>query len=489
LKAIKNFSYYSLGGILQQAMSFLLLPVYLVCLTPTEYGVISVITVSISVITVFTNLGAASGFYRLYYDGNEKRLFTTTLVWGILTSLLCFILIFYFSNEISNTLFKTSDYQLSIQYASLCIVISPLYELFMLVIRLKQEAKKYFIYSLVFFIFGFAFKFIFVAVLKEGVNGFWLAHVLSVFVGMAIVFSYGKIINLFSMPKISLLKQILKIGFPYTFSTLGVWVFESSDKLLLNFFLGPSVVGVYTLALKVSNLFRAILNNPVGLWWGPFAYNKALSKGIDSFKKSVKMFLNISSIAGSLGVVVLPLAALILLALPGHPEYKNALFLVPFCMIPQFLRLMQFPFAVQFGQAKKTKYAGYGGASTAIINLSINLLLIPLIGVWGAIISSTIGYFCWLIIYWYGGQKCLYIHYDWERVGKNVSLLLLYEITLIISLLFKEFFMLILAICSIVSIAIMMSYNYKYCMPFAIDLKNMGKGYVAKKWTALVKSE
>jgi len=149
-------------------------------------------------------------------------------------------------------------------------------------------------------------------------------------------------------PSLPLLKQILKVGFPYTFSTLGSWIVNSSDKLLLNFFIGPSMVGIYALAIKISSLFKIILNTPVGLWWGPFALEKASNEGIESFKKADKKFLNVASVSGSLAIPIISLLGLIVAVLPGHPEYKEAITLVPFCLIPPFLFLMMYPFSIQF---------------------------------------------------------------------------------------------------------------------------------------------
>lgn len=476
MKALENFSAYTFGGILQKAIGLLLLPIYIKYFTPAEYGVISVVLAVSSILIVFTNLGAGSGFYRLYYEGPKEKLFTTTLIWRLLTAFLAFIFVAFFSREISLVLFKEDTYQLAILYAGLFILVSPLRELFFLTLRLKQLAKKFVAYSLFYAITDFTLKFIYVVLLKKGVGGYWIAQVATELLVTAVIFFHAKIFNMFRKPHLLLLRQILKVGFPYTFSTLGAWIVDTSDKLLLNFFIGPAAVGIYTLAIKISSLFKVILDNPIGLWWGPFALEKASKEGIGPFKKANKKFLNVVSASGFLAIPIISLLGLVVTILPGHPEYKEAITLVPFCLISLFLHLMMYSFSIQFLQAKKTKYAGWGGVTAAGVNLGINFLLIPVIGIWGAIISSIVAYSCWLAIYYFGGQKTLYISYEWNKVVRNFSIFLLYEGMLIMTfLLRRSLFALVLIISSIVVIIALGTYNFKLFMPFIEDLKNIIK--------------
>jgi len=481
LKALKSFSVYTFGSILQTAVSFLLLPVYIKYLTPDEYGVISVILVMSSIFIIFTDLGAASGFYRLYYEGQKEKLFTTVLIWRLLTAFLALIFITCFSRDISIMLFKEDTYKLAVLFAGLFVFFSPLKELFFLTLRLEQLSKKFVSYSLFYAIIDFALKLIYIVLLKKGVLGYWIAQVISELVLIVVIFFYSKVFNIFKKPNFLLLGHVLKVGFPYTFSTIGAWVVDASDKLLLNFFIGPAAVGIYTIAIKISSIFKVILDTPVGLWWTPLALEKASKEGIEPFKKVTKEFLNITSVSGFLAIPIISLVGLIVAFLPGHQEYKEAIILVPFCLIPPFIYLIMHPFATQFIQAKKTKYAGWGGIAAIGVNVGLNFLLIPAIGVWGAIVSSVAAYSFWLAIYYFGGQKSLYIRYEWVKVAKNFLLFLIYEaILLVIIFLKKSFYIPILAIGSVIAILILVIINYNLIIPFAIEFKNIIKNYTSQ---------
>lgn len=471
MKDLENFSVYAIGSILQTAVGFLLLPIYIKYLSPAEYGIISVIWTVSSILAVVTNLASGSGFFRLYFESagqeseekGEKRLFTTTLIWHLATALLAFIFAVFTAKYLSLFFFKSDAYRLSILLAGLFIFISPLRELFFLTLRLRQLAKKFVIYSLFYSIVSFSSKFIYIAILDEGVNGFWLAHVISEILTAGIIFYHGRIISLLGKPKLSLLKSVLRVGFPYTPSTLGSWIVKSSDKLFLNFFAGPTVVGIYTLATRMASLFEVILNTPVTLWCGPFALEKAAKEGIEPFKRTNKAFLYAFSVVGLLASVLISLLGLIVAVLPGHPEYKYAIFLIPFCMLPHLLYLLMHPPALQFLQAKKTAYAGWGGLVAALVSLVLNIFLIPLIGVWGAIISNIIAYFSWFIVYYIGGQRSLYIDYEWSLIGKNFCILLLYKMTLVVTfLLNKDLYIPILALDSIAAVIVLTTFNYKF---------------------------
>ena len=478
MKALKNFSIYLLSSLFQSASNFFLIPIYIRYLTPSEYGVINIILVFSSILSLISNLGVESGFYRLYYDGPKEDLLATTILWRFFSGFLFFILIFIFSHKLSYLLFKSTNYYIAIIYSGIFLFIFPIKELFFLILRLEQEAKRFFYWTLIFTFFDFGLKFIWIVILKKGVNGFWLAHTLSYVIIIPIIFLYFPIFSLFKRPNLFLLKNILKIGFPYTFSSLGNWIVTSSDKLLLNFFIGSSSVGVYTLAIKISAIYNVVLRTPVQLWFGPFALEKASKFGIEVFRNTIKKILNIIIFLGILLIPIITLLGLLIGFLPSYEEYKKAIPIVPFCIIPLLLENVMSVFGIQFIQAKKTKYAGIGGISASFISLLFNFLFIPFIGIYGAIISSIVTYSIWLVIYFIGGQKSIYIKYEVNKFIKSIILLISYELMIIIIFVLSKNFYLPFFVVSMIFVFVIIILNYKSIFPYIKEALSIIRGYI-----------
>ena len=62
--ALRQFLTYGAGSIAQSALGFILLPIYLRFFEPAEYGVISLLLVGISLITLFANSTTSAGTSR-----------------------------------------------------------------------------------------------------------------------------------------------------------------------------------------------------------------------------------------------------------------------------------------------------------------------------------------------------------------------------------------------------------------------------------------
>ena len=73
---------YGLGVILGRAVSFLMLPVYTRFLSPSDYGIIQLLDLTVDVAAIFFTAGATSGVQRFYFKTSDPaaraRLLSTT---------------------------------------------------------------------------------------------------------------------------------------------------------------------------------------------------------------------------------------------------------------------------------------------------------------------------------------------------------------------------------------------------------------------------
>jgi len=63
---------YGLGVILGRAVSFLMLPVYTRFLSPSDYGIIQLLDLTVDVAAIFFTAGASSGVQRLRTYGSSR---------------------------------------------------------------------------------------------------------------------------------------------------------------------------------------------------------------------------------------------------------------------------------------------------------------------------------------------------------------------------------------------------------------------------------
>ena len=73
IKLIKNISIYTLGNIINRALGFILIPLYSVYLSTEDYGIISAMTIFISICTIIIFLSLDRAVYRCYFDYKSEE--------------------------------------------------------------------------------------------------------------------------------------------------------------------------------------------------------------------------------------------------------------------------------------------------------------------------------------------------------------------------------------------------------------------------------
>ena len=107
--SIKNLSIdtliYGFGNVFTRLITFLLLPLYTNILTPSEYGIITIIYVFMGFMNIIYHYGLDSSFLKYYAKEknikNQKTIFSTAFFLNLFSSIILSFLIFLFSKQLS----------------------------------------------------------------------------------------------------------------------------------------------------------------------------------------------------------------------------------------------------------------------------------------------------------------------------------------------------------------------------------------------------
>jgi O-antigen/teichoic acid export membrane protein len=222
----------------------------------------------------------------------------------------------------------------------------------------------------------------------------------------------------------SYLKQLLRLGFPFIFSTIAVWSLTMSDRLILNYFRGAAAVGIYALAYNFANLFNVFLFNPMTLFWAPFFFSYADERSTETTKKLLNRSLVYFFLAGCilyLGITlgsgdVLRIFTSLFAAKEG---YWQAATLVPLLTLAPFLYLLNYPAGSALLMAKKPEFIAKAAVIAAAVNVGLNFVFIPRLGAFGAAVATVIAYalFDGLVYRW--AQRIWPVHHDWKGLAKG----------------------------------------------------------------------
>ncbi|MFH0930367.1 MAG: oligosaccharide flippase family protein [Candidatus Zixiibacteriota bacterium] len=122
LKTIaKHTAIYSTADLLAKAVGFFLLPIYTRYLSPADYGILELLSVSLTIIIIFVQQGMQTSFFRAYSfdykdkEEDQKEIISTSYLYLLFSSFIFLGIAALFSRPINNILFQSKDYTLLVR--------------------------------------------------------------------------------------------------------------------------------------------------------------------------------------------------------------------------------------------------------------------------------------------------------------------------------------------------------------------------------------
>jgi len=185
-----------------------------------------------------------------------------------------------------------------------------------------------------------------------------------------------------------LAEKLLKYSWPLMFSALLISIHTNIDQIMINSYLNKEEVGIYAAAVRLAGCWLFIPTIIVSTLLPYFVRLKS-SNPIDYKAKLLQLYSLMFWMGTVVGFVITFLGADIIVLLYGEP-YRDA-YKALACNIWSGIFISQ---AVARGiwlvSENLQKYRLYNNLIAVIVNISGNMILIPLLGITGAAISTLI---------------------------------------------------------------------------------------------------
>lgn len=355
-------------------------------LGPTDYGILNFVIAFVSLFSVIATLGMNGVIVRdlvVFKKDSFKVLGTASVVMSIasfIAYIACsLVAFFYYSDEFifsliliygSTLIFKTSDlfrfWQESIIKSRIIVIIESV------VFLLSSTLKVFLIfyeYNLLYFIIVLTLEIIVSAI--------------------AIFISYNHKHSIRNWKYDSdYLKKLLKRSLPFFISTLGVIIYMRIDQLMLKYYLGEFSVGIYSVGMKLSEMWYFIPTIIVSSVF-PKLF-KLKNKFPKEFNDKVLILLRFLSFLSVLAIIFVSIFSKEIINLIFGSEYsESASVLILHIWTGLFvsLGLVSSNWYIANGIEKTIMYKTI---YSAIICVILNVLFIPKYGVVGAALSTLL---------------------------------------------------------------------------------------------------
>lgn len=189
----------------------------------------------------------------------------------------------------------------------------------------------------------------------------------------------------------------LSIGFPVIFHTLAHNILTQSDRVMMqNMNISNSEIGIYSFFYTFTSVVITILT-ALNTSWCPFYYDDLHNNNWMHINKRGNNYIELFTVI-ECGFILLSREVSYFLV---DKEYWTGINIIPILIISiYFIFMYQFQVNFEFFH-KKTRIIALGSAITALMNIILNILLIPKYGMYGASVATGISYLLLFIMHYF----------------------------------------------------------------------------------------
>jgi len=450
----KHSFIYSLGNLATKIVGLILIPIYTneTYLTTTDYGVFGIMEVLSQILVAVMGFSIYSGFNRWYWDKNhahlQKPLYFTSTIAVLVVSMVLFIAGLLSAGQISQILFQTTDYKLLISIVFLASFIQANFILPLSLMKLQSKSKLFSLINIIKLTITLLSTIYFVVILKKGIVGIYLGQIIGGSITFVLTLKYiFKNIQVHFVKNVA--REMFNYSFPLMFTSIMASLLSAFDRFSLNYLSTLENVGIYSLGFKLANTIKVFITSSVVMALNPIRLKKINDPNNGRFYSKILTYFSFG-----LMIVVLAFSLFsyeIIEVFSSSDKYLPASSIVPFIALGLFFGMMKDNVNIGLIIKKKTKIIGSITLFTVVINLILNILMIPVWGIIGAASSTLLSQIIFFIVIYYFAQKQYRVPYE---IRKIIIILItgggLYGISLLFNIdnmLLRVFFKLFLILC------------------------------------------
>jgi len=401
-----------IGVIISKIVTYLYKAIIARSFGQETYGLFSLGVLIFGFFSAIFSLGLPSGLLRYisFYRGkNEpdkiKSILRFSLILLFFVSLLGTGLLFFFAKDISVSLFHNSELTIFIQWFAIFIPVSIFAGLFHTIILAYEKMKPFsFIGNILSPSVQLIFLIIFILLgLKmESIPWSYNLGLLTILISSFFVCKrsikeiFGKS-GIGKKEKSELNKKLFSYSWPIMFLGLVMSLFSGIDSFAIGYFKDMSNVGIYNAALPLTYFLLIVPALFLQLFFPVITreYSKKNFNLIKSLSKQIGKWIFILNLPILIILMLFPGAVINLLFGSGYIQAENSLRLLSIGIFIYSIFLIS---ENLLSMAGKSKTVLFNLLVASIVNIILNIILIPSYGINGAAFSTMLSYILWSLL-------------------------------------------------------------------------------------------
>ncbi|MBD0347607.1 MAG: oligosaccharide flippase family protein [Thermoleophilia bacterium] len=411
----KHSAIYGLGGIVSRLLAVLLLPIYTAYLEPDDFGSVGVLIALSAVLVTILRGGISSAFFRFYFDSPETahrlRVLRTSFWFTMASATAGLAAGVLLAEPIADALGVGDPWLVRAAFVGIWAQMN--YEQLTALFRVEERSLAFLAATLANLAVTVAATILLVVVLDWEALGVIVGNWLGTLTVYLALLGYRREQLGLQLDR-PLLREMQRFGLPLVPAALALIAVNFSDRFFLVHLAGRDEVGVYELGVRTASAMVLLLT-AFRTAWPAFAYSiedDAEAKRTYSFVLTYLVF-----VASWLALALAALSPWIVRLLASDPDYHPGSRVVGLLAFGTAAYAAYIVMAIGVGRARRTQFNWVIAGAAALVNVALNVLLIPRYEMMGAAVATVAAYVVLFAGMTYWAQRVYPVAYQWRRVA------------------------------------------------------------------------
>lgn len=383
-KLKKNTIIFLCGSFGAKILSIILLPYYTNILSTEEFGKAELLLTIVGLLIPLLSCSFTDAVLRFSMDNTcEKK---DVLNWGFIVIL--------FSNLVGILLYPILCLFIEknlVPRLYIYMICMSIYGLFSSFVRGIGKTVIYAIGGLIYTIVYSVSNIVLLSVMKLGILGYIDSSIIACIVASIYYFIFANLkeyLLVSGRKNYLLLREMLKYSIPLIPNNISWWISNSSDKFLIDLYISTSETGLYSIAYRVPNLINTVASVFINAW------QLATVENLDK-NESKKFYVTVYNIYFKYMVLIsafVILSSKFISKILFSKDFYNAWVFIPALVLAAFFCNLSTFVGGILTAYKSTKIIFVSTTVGAVINIVLNLMVIPFYGGVGAAWTTCISY-------------------------------------------------------------------------------------------------
>lgn len=414
---------YGVSTIVGRFLTYILTPVYANVISSSDVGIVATVFSYIAFLNVVFGYGMESAFlkYRSSLEvGNEKQNFSVPFLSLVATSVLFALLLIWQAGPLASLSGDPAVYKPLVVYAAVILCLDTISIIPFALLRLAGKAKRFATIRMTSIVVNVGCNLLFLIKYQMGIPGIFYSNIISSALTLAMLLP-TILPNLTRSWDRVLYKSLLRFGLPYVPAGLASMMIQVIDRPILLALTDTSTVGIYQANYRLG-IFMMLVVSMFDFAWRPFFFIHAKDPDAKQLFARVLTYF-VLLMTGVFFVLAFFLEDVVKIPVFwGHSilpaEYWHGLSIVPVVLLGYMFLGISNNLVAGIYIEKKTQHLPANTFIGASINVAVNFLLIPFMGIMGAALATLLSYAAMAIGLYVIAQRFYPIRYEFDRLMK-----------------------------------------------------------------------